>query len=72
MHDGVRRGRGRMSSVVEEQHRRGRSTLVLHRRGTPFRVIILQAEPQLESKAEKIPGKVPQDTLSLSKPPNLR
>ena len=63
-----------MSFVIEEQPRRsGPATLVLKdRRGTPFRVIILQAEPQLESKAEKIPGKVPQDTLSLSKPPNLR
>ena len=35
-------------------------------------MIIAQEEPQLESKAEKIRGKVPQGTLSLSKPPNLR
>ena len=62
----------RMSPVTGEQHRRGRRTLVLKRRGTPFRVIILPAEPQLESKAGRIRGRVPQDTLSLSKPPNLR
>ena len=34
--------------------------------------MITQAEPRLESKAERILGKVPPDTLSLSKPPSLR
>ena len=35
-------------------------------------MIIARAEPQLESKAERTRGKVPHDTLSLSRLPNLR